>query len=1566
MERFVRRKLKRVLGRLFQDFDASKFSLSFLNGQSALKNLSLRPEVARRVLGLQHIEVERALISTLRIKASLTALTTEPIQITVDRISLSLRERTPEYWQSAAAAANNGQNENENEQNDDDDDDDDDKNEDDDDAQQAKYELKDKVIDGLHIRVDEVHVQCVLLPVGGGQVVPPKLVLEVSGLSLYTTNADWQVVELRNVRQFNKGREQRYVFKVLKIRSVNASLVTRGGDRWLPLLPKSTEVHARLVIKKSRDNRLEAVEFNIHVPVWQQPATIEHGVQLALFARAARQLAQRRDVGAKALAPAKRSKAKRKKKSKKKPVRFMFNLLVNEMIFDLWLDSALLEKRRAVAASSIAASDELLLQPFRLSIDDFQVRLMLGTDASPSDKVAQLIMTSLRFDDPNNVTERVLAEARASEVREQREQRARRRRFQYRKRRFNLKPGAFSRWIVAPDIDVGAIGHSKADQLMAVTGKRDDASGIDAEARSHALRKQRWQLPRRAFGVAYPSSLHPLTNDSSARPPLLYVSALLSSPTGASSARSATNDAPPPPPPPPLIRINALLNPIRVSVTTLSVDRLGQWLANIDEALHADEQTQQLNFRTAAQQLASSSSSAAPSSSKRKSKKNKKKRKKKAKTTNQKHVPFWRKKTIECNLVVPSFAFSIHSVTDTPTVLVFKLENLNARASSSGLAQHVPLCQMVPNERFFAAASPSSLALDNDRYELSVSFKFCVDVCSTSPLGDDGDGSCVLDVPQVSCTLRIDALRRRLVELHVPLVAVTLLDHQYFALGSVADEVMHCLGVLHSDTKSRQSAKRKQVAAASNGEARLLPARKVKKRQRRQKKLTKRELKYRRRRSKTAMQRDDDDDDDDDDNGQDDHADDDENDDNRFDMITMRMDRLKMLIAPTFDNTSRNAPGPLIQLDIQLVEAALRQFHGAAATHRHTVEFLLHSLTVYSPSTTGTATQLISTTELSEHPFVCVHFGVPSDSHVAKTLRSRISGLSCECHLSLLARSMFFFFEPLASSSSSSSAKSAVDGDDDKSEQSSLSSSPAPPIDRDAFVQLQREQARPGISFQVDLDACSLVVYNVNLESLLSKTSPSASASLSDDEQKCMRISFDSVRLRKSVVQDSGYWRNMMIDVRVKALSSTVRRRESKREKVVCEPFDIETRVALRRKDASVPGTWRASLKLASIEFKLSKAQLRLLTELSKQVYAFKKLLRQLFRPPKPTWMMFHDSRDRMNRALVDIDSCIEQSQAHLQSASSLKSERTQHRLELKSRFKRLDHIRQPEKRGALMLKKDHHNAAWLRVHAVLKESHLQWYASQSSSSSSSSQSSSSSSMSASLETGEPLGRVSLETHAMVDMVHDQITSQPNCFQISTANDERYFFSAGDNEQDMMDWVNSLLKVQTMIFEVEAIERETDQVDNLTEHDMDVVFGQLEHCLGVISARTISLHDRLASFEGANSTLKARVAELRAELLHSGGERAKLHQQLAASATALRAERAAGRQLRAELEQLRAAAPSSSTLAVSSSSSSSSLSSSASPIVDKKARRRRKKLQRKEEKLEKKTIRKAIGAFVND
>ncbi|XP_057414931.1 uncharacterized protein LOC130709560 isoform X2 [Lotus japonicus] len=208
MESILGRALEYTLKYWLKSFTREQFKLQ---GHTVhLSNLDIDGDALHSSVGLPPaLNVASARVGKLEITLpSVSNVQTEPIVVEIDRLDLVLEENSESdespsqnssSTPSAAAAKGSG------------------------------YGFADKIADGMTIQIHTVNL---LLETrgssrrqGGAAWAPPMASITVRNLLLYTTNENWQVVNLKEAREFSSNKKYIYVFKKLEWQSLSIDLL---------------------------------------------------------------------------------------------------------------------------------------------------------------------------------------------------------------------------------------------------------------------------------------------------------------------------------------------------------------------------------------------------------------------------------------------------------------------------------------------------------------------------------------------------------------------------------------------------------------------------------------------------------------------------------------------------------------------------------------------------------------------------------------------------------------------------------------------------------------------------------------------------------------------------------------------------------------------------------------------------------------------------------------------------------------------------------------------------------------------------------------------------------------------------------------------------------------------------------------------------------------------------------------------------------------------------------------------------------------------------------------------
>ncbi|XP_028192256.1 uncharacterized protein LOC114377963 isoform X7 [Glycine soja] len=284
MESILGRALEYTLKHWLKSFSRDQFKLQGRTVQ--LYNLDLNGDVLHSSVGFPPaLNVTAAKVGKLEITLpSVSNVQIEPIIVQIDRLNLVLEENfdfEPSETQPSASTKGSG------------------------------YGFADKIADGMTIQIDTVNL---LLETrgsasrqGGATWTPPMASITIHNLLLYTTNESWEVVNLKEAREFSSNKKYIYVFKKLEWESLSIDLLPHpdmftdatlgrsqeganlrdedgakrvlfGGERFI----EGISGEAYITIQRTELNSPFGLEVQLHVTEAVCPALSEPGLRALL------------------------------------------------------------------------------------------------------------------------------------------------------------------------------------------------------------------------------------------------------------------------------------------------------------------------------------------------------------------------------------------------------------------------------------------------------------------------------------------------------------------------------------------------------------------------------------------------------------------------------------------------------------------------------------------------------------------------------------------------------------------------------------------------------------------------------------------------------------------------------------------------------------------------------------------------------------------------------------------------------------------------------------------------------------------------------------------------------------------------------------------------------------------------------------------------------------------------------------------------------------------------------------------------------------------------------------
>ncbi|MQL98117.1 hypothetical protein Taro_030820 [Colocasia esculenta] len=290
MESILARALEYTLKYWLKSFSRDQFKLQGRTAQ--LSNLDINGDALHASMGLPPaLSVTKARVGKLEITLpSVSNVQVEPIVIQIDRLDVVLEENTdPDLVRSSNSSAQASTSY----------------------GKGSGYGFADKIADGMTIVVGTVNL---LLETRGGARqqggvawISPIASLTIRNLLLYTTNENWQVVNLKEARDFSNNKKCIYVFKKLEWEFLSVDLLPHpdmftdahymssenggnsrdddgakrlffGGERFL----EGISGYAHITVQRTEYNNPLGLEVRLHVTEAICPALSEPGLRALL------------------------------------------------------------------------------------------------------------------------------------------------------------------------------------------------------------------------------------------------------------------------------------------------------------------------------------------------------------------------------------------------------------------------------------------------------------------------------------------------------------------------------------------------------------------------------------------------------------------------------------------------------------------------------------------------------------------------------------------------------------------------------------------------------------------------------------------------------------------------------------------------------------------------------------------------------------------------------------------------------------------------------------------------------------------------------------------------------------------------------------------------------------------------------------------------------------------------------------------------------------------------------------------------------------------------------------
>ncbi|CAN6240991.1 unnamed protein product [Urochloa humidicola] len=289
MESIIARALEYTLKYWLKSFSRDQFKLQGRTAQ--LSNLDIDGDALHASLGFPPaLAVETARVGKLQITLpSVSNVQVEPIVVNIDKLDLVLVEKDDTANLSSPSGSASSPST----------------------TKSSGYGYADKIADGMTVQVGIVNL---LLETHGGARrqgdatwSPPLAAITFRDLVLYTTNEKWQVVNLKEARDFSNNKGFIYVFKKLEWQSLSVDLLPHpdmfadarfnssssqdnkrdddgakrmffGGERFL----EGISGEANITVQRTEQNNPLGLEVQLHITEAVCPALSEPGLRAFL------------------------------------------------------------------------------------------------------------------------------------------------------------------------------------------------------------------------------------------------------------------------------------------------------------------------------------------------------------------------------------------------------------------------------------------------------------------------------------------------------------------------------------------------------------------------------------------------------------------------------------------------------------------------------------------------------------------------------------------------------------------------------------------------------------------------------------------------------------------------------------------------------------------------------------------------------------------------------------------------------------------------------------------------------------------------------------------------------------------------------------------------------------------------------------------------------------------------------------------------------------------------------------------------------------------------------------
>eukprot|EP01028_Stygiella_incarcerata_P009680 TRINITY_DN463_c1_g2_i1.p1 TRINITY_DN463_c1_g2~~TRINITY_DN463_c1_g2_i1.p1 ORF type:complete len:1747 (-),score=463.92 TRINITY_DN463_c1_g2_i1:2035-7194(-) len=253
MEAIVGRVLQKYFVVFLKNFRRKDFHIGAISGESVLENLDVNEKTLQEILRVPQLEVQSCKIGKLRIKVSITRISSVPVRVSIDHVTMELKEPTSINPLPSIVANLLKKEEKASET------------EEDEADKKSGYKMGDKIADGISVSIGRIEVNIQTLGLYKTDVfgawTPKQQRLVIEDVELDATNSDWEVVDLKEARksgQLREGDERACfdIFQRVKIGNISFQLIP--SDRQEPVTV-ITDMPAELHITTRKSSEVSGI-----------------------------------------------------------------------------------------------------------------------------------------------------------------------------------------------------------------------------------------------------------------------------------------------------------------------------------------------------------------------------------------------------------------------------------------------------------------------------------------------------------------------------------------------------------------------------------------------------------------------------------------------------------------------------------------------------------------------------------------------------------------------------------------------------------------------------------------------------------------------------------------------------------------------------------------------------------------------------------------------------------------------------------------------------------------------------------------------------------------------------------------------------------------------------------------------------------------------------------------------------------------------------------------------------------------------------------------------------------